>query len=160
MKLERLGFWMILLGLVVGFGIGYGIGIIAVRADPQVIKETIIVYEEIEVPILYDETGFLPLVFGPTSNKEKPCADIENLIQMRYIFDDEILGPYQVVDCLQHDKNWPVTTYRSQMVYVQGTNLTHFGIVRPTLEDEWLNVLIWQGSIRPYSLNLILIEEQ
>ena len=109
----------------------------------------IVVYEEIEVSTLFDETLYLPLVFTNTS----PCIDIEEQVTIRYIEDFRIEGPFMVIDCKQQSEDWPAELQYDELVSIEGTNFLHFGIAKQG--EQWLNVLIWWAPERPYSLNLM-----
>ena len=115
----------------------------------------IVVYEEIEASTIIDETLYLPLVFTNTN----PCIDIEGQVTLRYIDDFlRVEGPFTVIDCVQHSEDWPTELQYDEMVNIEGTNFLHFGIAKQG--EQWLNVLIWRGPQKPYSLNLILVEDE
>jgi len=120
----------------------------------QTVEVPIIVYEEIEASTLFDETLFLPMILAGT----QPCIDIEAHVMIRYVDDFRVEGPFTVIDCVQHSEDWPTELQYDEMVNIEGTNFLHFGIAKQG--EQWLNVLIWRGPEKPYSLNLILIEEE
>ena len=150
--MKRFPYAILIFGLILGSAITLAIrGLLDERAVPDA---PIIVYEEVEVSTLFDETLFLPMIFAGT----QPCIDIENHVMIRYVDDFRVEGPFMVVDCAQHAEEWPTELQYEELVNVEGSVYLHFGIANQG--EEWLNVLIWWGSEKPYSLNLILIETE
>ncbi len=95
---------------------------------------------------------FVPLV----GSKTQPCRDIQTTVMLRYVYEARVAGPFQVIDCMEHDKHWEVGLERGEIVQVQQYNLIHWGIAKQG--EQWLRVLIWEGTIKPYSINLVLEE--
>ncbi len=95
---------------------------------------------------------FVPLV----GSKTQPCRDIQTTVMLRYVYEARVAGPFQVIDCMEHDKHWEMGLERGEIVQVQQHNLIHWGIAQQG--DPWLQVLIWEGTIKPYTINLVLEE--
>ncbi len=92
---------------------------------------------------------YLPIIING-SERPAGCEGIQNTITLHYLLDDRF-EEYQVVDCLGVGENWEKTIQRSEIVEADG----RWGIVQEGMFDEWLQVLVWQGSEDPYILNLI-----